>query len=249
MSARPSSAGRQESPDIERLAAELIAVAKKLVARDLVTGPGGNLSAIAGGLMLISPSGAALDELTPGTLVRMRLDSGRVDGRGRPSSEWAMHLACYRARPDVTAVVHTHPPVTIGVISTGSRIEAMFPDFAVLLPEVRVLEYMLPTTDALAQAVAAEIRTAAAVLLRNHGVVTVGRTLREAFYRSELVEASARILVAARTVGTPRILTPAEIAEIRGLESEQYRIRHVAGGDGPSVADARPGRGEAPDGR
>jgi L-fuculose-phosphate aldolase len=227
MSARP------QAGDLERLASELIAVARKAVARDLVAGPGGNLSAVGGGVMLISPSGAALDELTADSLVRIGLDSGRVEGPGRPSSEWAMHLACYRVRPDIAAVVHTHPPVTIGVISAGARIEAMFPDSAVLLPEVRVLDYMLPTTEALAQAVAAAARSADVVLLRNHGVVTLGRTLREAFYRSELVEASARILVAARTVGTPRVLTQSEIAEIRALESEQYRIRHIAGGDGP----------------
>lgn len=211
----------------ERIARELVDVGRKIVSRDLVAGPGGNLSAVADGVMLISPSGVALDELRPEDFVRVRVDTGEIAGIGHPSSEWAMHLACYAARPEIRAVVHTHPPFTIGVISAGVPIEPLFPDFAVLLPTVHVLDYMLPTTMELANAVAAAAQSADAVLLRNHGVVAVGKTLREAYYRAELIEASARILVAARTIGSPRVLTPEEISQIRNLESEKYRMQLI----------------------
>jgi L-fuculose-phosphate aldolase len=177
--------------------------------------------------MFISPSGAALDELDVSDFVRLRIETGETVGTGRPSSEWAMHLACYRARPEVTAVVHTHPPLTIGVISAGVPIEPLFPDFAVLLPTTKVLDYIIPTTQELATAVEDAARSTDAILLRNHGVVTLGKTLREAYYRSELLETSARILVAARTVGHPRVLTEDETRAIQDLESEKYRVRYM----------------------
>lgn len=211
----------------EQVLCELVAVGRKIVARDLVVGPGGNLSAAVDGFMFISPSGAALDELGASDYVRMRIETGETVGPGRPSSEWEMHLACYRARPEVTAVVHTHPPFIIGVISAGVPIEPLFPDFAVLLPTLKVLDYIIPTTPQLANAVGAAAHSTDGILLRNHGVVTLGKTLREAYYRSELLETSARILVAARTVGHPRVLTEGEAQAIRDLESEKYRIRYM----------------------
>jgi L-fuculose-phosphate aldolase len=220
----------------EQLLADLVAVGRKIVARDLVVGPGGNLSAAIDGCMFISPSGAALDELRGADFVPVKIATGEALGPGRPSSEWEMHLACYRARPDITAVVHTHPPIAIGVISTGVAIEPLFPDFAVLLPTTRVVDYIIPTTPQLARAVGAAAPETDAILLRNHGVVTLGKTLREAYYRSELLETSARILVAARTVGHPRVLTEDETRAIRDLESEKYRVRYMQefakGGDG-----------------
>ena len=139
-----------------------------------------------------------------------------------------MHLAVYRARPDVAAIVHTHPPVTIGVISAGhAEIPFMFPDQVALVGKAPLLDYVTPCTQELADAAAAAMREPdiTALLLQNHGLITIGHNLKEAYYRSELIEDAARIYWIAATVGTPRILTAGEADVIRNLDAERYRQR------------------------
>ncbi len=124
-----------EIPNIpDNAAAELAGFASRIVNRGLAAGPGGNLSVRDGGRIWISPSGYPLDLIEQNDWVPMDIESGRTERSGpRPSSEFEMHLEIYRVRPDVNAVVHTHPPITIGVISAGIReIPPMFPDFVAI---------------------------------------------------------------------------------------------------------------------
>jgi len=85
--------------------------------------------------------------------------------------------------------------------------------------------YVLPTTAKMAEMVAAASRNASTILLGNHGLVALGRNLREAYYRTEVVEESAKIWLIAASVRKPRVLTDEEVAEIASLETEAYRIR------------------------
>ena len=205
----------------------------RIVQRGLVVGPGGNTSVRDGELMWISPSGYALDDIDAEEWVPVAIASGEpLRPTPRPSSESAMHLAIYRERPDVNAVVHTHPPITIGVISAGDgEIPFMFPDHVALVDTLPCIDYVVPCTPELAAAVIAALRdpSYAGLLMRNHGLITLGSTLKEAYYRSEMVEDAARIYWVARAIGTPRLLTEAEADEIRNLEAERYRQRLLRG--------------------
>lgn len=87
------------------------------------------------------------------------------------------------------------------------------------------MPYVLPTTDLLADAVAAKVGQYNSILLENHGLVTTGKNLREAYYRTEVVEESAKIYLAAKAAGTPKVLTDEEYKEIQSLESEAYRVQ------------------------
>lgn len=207
---------------------ELVAFGKKLYADGLVAGPGGNLSARDGDIIYLSPSGFAFDELQPEDYIGVDLPSGRiVDGQHQPTSEYRMHLACYQVRDDVRAVVHTHPRYTIAMSSSGHDIKAMFADFHIYThSKIPHLDYITVTTPELADAVKSRVAGANALVLRNHGAVTLGTNLKEAYYRMLSLEEGAQIQWLATMVGTPRFLSPQQLLDLDALASEKYR-RHL----------------------
>lgn len=205
---------------------ELCKYALKIVNAGLVVGPGGNISARAGDKMYLSPSGFAIEDIQCDQWVEVDIPTGQIADNGlRPSSEVLMHLFCYRVNPKLGAIIHTHPSSCIAFTLIGTELPIMFPDQAALVGRTAYVPYMLPTTDALAVAVADKAVKASSILLGNHGLVTTGRNLREAFYRTQVVNESAKIYMSARAVGTPKVLTGEEFVEIASLESEEYRIK------------------------
>jgi L-fuculose-phosphate aldolase len=204
---------------------ELLHCGLEVVNKKLVVGPGGNLSARDGELMWVTPSGLAFEDLTEEDLVGVDLASGEVaQGSRRPTSEVLMHLYILRQRPDVNAIVHTHPPLTIALVSCGTAVSAMFPDFVVYLgASVPNLEYQPPTTKALADRTVELLGDHPGVTMTNHGALTVGRNFREALLRTEVLEEGARIQIAALSIGKPRFISQTECDEILGMGSEQYR--------------------------
>lgn len=211
--------------DATEIRNELCAYARKTVENRLVVGPGGNISARVGGKMYLSPSGFALDEVKPKQWVEVDIQSGEITDIGlRPSSEVLMHLYAYRENPSIGAIVHTHPPYCIAFTLVEQELPVMFPDQAALVGTTVYIPYVLPTTDRLADAVVAKVNEASTILLGNHGLVATGRNLREAYYRTEVVEESAKIYLIASAIRKPKALTKEEYEEIASLESEAYRI-------------------------
>lgn len=206
---------------------ELCKYARKIVAKGMVVGPGGNISARDGDTMLVSPSGFALEDIEPEQWVAVAITDGTIQAASglRPSSEVLMHLYGYRVNPAVGAMVHTHPANSIAFGLIGEELPIMFPDQAALTGKTGFIPYVIPTTELLANAVREKITSCTTLLLGNHGLVTVGRNLREAYYRTEVVEESARIYLLAKAAGTPRMLTAQELEDIRALETESYRIK------------------------
>ncbi len=210
----------------EKLRRELARLGKRIAEEHLVVGPGGNISARARNVILIKASGVPLEEAKEEDYIPIEIDRCKVLEKGkRPSSELLMHLACYRARGDVGAVVHTHSPFATGVASAGVTLHPMFPDFAAIIDsEVPTLPFVTPCGEELAEVVGEAIMKANAALLANHGVVTVGANLKEAFYRAMLVEAAAQALVAGTAVGKMTFLSEEQVANIRGLDKVEYRV-------------------------
>ncbi len=205
---------------------ELADYGRKISAARLTAGAGGNISARDGRWIWIKPSGFAMEELTGRHMCAVDLQSGRqVDGAQRPSSELPMHLGIYRARPDVNAVFHTHSPWACGVISSGIDFKPMFPEVINDLGAVTTVPYKLTSSQDLADAVTDAARHHETIFMANHGVVTLGRTMKQAYYRACIVEDAARSLVAATIVGRPVFLTDEQIAELKGLEAGAYRLR------------------------
>jgi L-fuculose-phosphate aldolase len=212
--------------------AELSRFGRKVVARGLAAGPGGNLSARVGGLVFASPSGYPLDEIADDEWVEVDLATGEPGPGPRPTSEIAMHLGVYRVREDVRAVVHTHPPVAIGVTAAGiAEIPFMFPDQVAIVGRVPCLGYIVPCSSELADAVAEAFRDPAVngLLLRNHGLVTVGANLREAYARTEVMEDAARVYWIAASLGRPLTLGEEDVRRVANLEAEKYRQHLLRG--------------------
>ena len=194
--------------DAKTLRKELVSYGKKVVSSGLVTGAGGNISARCGRVVYLSASGLALDEMEGEDYIGVDIDSGEVvDGNRKPTSEVILHLACYRMREDVQAIVHTHSPWAGGVISSGKTLKPMFPEFVCDIDRIAHIDYVVPTTEKLADVVVKVAGENNVILMTNHGVLAFGRNLREAYYRNLIVEDAAKSLVAACVVGKPRFLT------------------------------------------
>ena len=208
---------------------ELSYYGKLLVEKGLTTGPGGNISAREGDLVYLSPSGFSLAEITPKNWVVINLKNGERVGKDnglRPTCEISMHLGCYLVRKDIKTVVHTHPVLATALATAGVQFKGLFPDFVALVgPETPAVEYVIPAGDEIRKAVTKELKKGYdAVLLKNHGAVTVGDNLKEAYYRILLLEDTARFLMATLSIGKkPRYLTPTEVNGIKNLEAEDYR--------------------------
>lgn len=211
---------------------ELVKTAAMLVENGLVRGAGGNVSAREGDVMWISPSGFSFVDAGPEVYPGVSIQKGEiVQGEYRPSSEVLMHLAIYRRRPEVQAVIHTHPPFTIALTATGHHLQPMFADYYVYLgSNVPHIPYVTVTTPELAAAVEEVVAAADCygIVLRNHGAITVGKTIKEAYFRTLAMEEQAIIQHAALQVGEPRFLSAEECARLDQLGSEEYRRKLLA---------------------
>ena len=135
-----------------------------------------------------------------------------------------MHLGVYRNRPEIQALFHTHSPWASGVISSGATLRPMFAEFICDLGVIGTVPYVTPTTQALADAVAEKARTCDTLFMENHGILALGVTMKQAYYRCVVVEDAAKSQIAATIIGRPRFLNEAEIADLMALEAPKHRI-------------------------
>lgn len=190
------------APSLRPFRARVAGAYRWLGAHGLVAGSSGNVSLRVGETILITPTGIPWERLRDREIVALDLE-GRVRGRGLPSSEWRLHLAIYRARPEVRAVVHTHSPYATAVACS-------FPALPILHDEGRILfgeeipraEPAPPGTWELAQSAVRALGQGSAVLLAQHGPVCVGANLRQALLLAEKAEETARLFLLAQ-VGDP----------------------------------------------
>ena len=198
----------------------LVAAARRLHARGLLAGAEGNLSCrLPDGSVVITAAGADKGALTGEGMVRVSADGALLAARpgARASSELGMHLALYAQRPDVTAVVHAHPPAATAFATAGVPLpDSVLPEVPVLLGPVALVPYGRPGTAALAQQMAPFLPAHDAFLLANHGATTVGTTVEQALLRMESLEQAARILLAARVLGGAHPLPPGEVEALGG---------------------------------
>jgi len=198
---------------------DMVRVCRRLYARGFIVGTEGNVSVrVAPDRLWITPTGHHKGRLRPKDLLLIDLEGHVHFGQGRPSSETPMHLALYHCRLDIGAVVHAHPPLATALTVARYRLEAtLLPEAVVLLGEVPTVPYEMPTTAHFAQEIGVAMRHAQAALLENHGSVTVGATLQEAFNNLETVERLAQIFYLAKTLGHVHPLPPAAVEALQAL--------------------------------
>ena len=201
-------------------------VVMELAREGLVAGSNGNASMrLDDDTLLITPTGRSYRAMTPEDLLIIDMDGGPVEGEGVPSSETALHLAIYQARPDAGAVIHTH-----SAYATIAAVAAL--DIPPLVDEVvykvggsiPVADYAFPSTEELASKVVGALGEVNAVLLRNHGLVGLGRNPWEAFDLCQLVERLAHTFIYATLLGRANPIPP----EYVDLEQELFRMKRRA---------------------
>jgi L-fuculose-phosphate aldolase len=196
------------------LRAAVATAALRLLEAGLLRGTAGNLSARSGGLVAVTPTGVDYRRLDQGSVPVVDLDGRPVDGELAPSSELPLHLAVYRARPDVGAVVHTHSRFATTFAVLGEELPAVHYLLAHAGRRVRVAPYATYGTGELADACVAALGGGRAVLLANHGVVAVGAGLERALLAAEAVEEVAELCWRARCLGSPVVLPDEEMDRV-----------------------------------
>ena len=213
----------RRGPDEAALRREMVAIGRRLYERRLICATEGNLSARLGpGRFLTTPTGMGKGDLRPRDLVVVDATGRVVRGSGRPSSELPLHLRAYAERPDIGAVVHAHPPTANGFAVAGVPLtRPTLAEIVYALGEVPLAEYGTPTTPDLPRRAAKYLREHDAVLLANHGAITVGRDLREAFYKMEMVEHLAHVTLVAQFLGGEREISDAEVAKLHAMRGRR----------------------------
>jgi L-fuculose-phosphate aldolase len=181
---------------IRDISGKIVKASKELHGHGLVLGTSGNISAKIPGTdtFLIKPSGVYMGLLKPEELVLVTLEGNKIRGESSVSMETPMHAAIYRARKDVQAVVHTHAPTATAFGIARTEILPLQIELFILLPRgVPIIPFKLPGSKALAEAVGKKIAEYDAVILENHGIVTVGSTVEAACNLNEMVEEAAKI--------------------------------------------------------
>jgi L-fuculose-phosphate aldolase len=209
-------------PDALRL--EMCDVGSRMWSRGLCSGCEGNLSVrIGGDRVLCTPSGVSKGFLEPRSLRTIRLDGTPLDldDGFTITSEIRVHLAVYRARPDVRAVVHSHAPHANVFGMAGLPLpEGIYPEAEIVLGRVPLVPYALPGTAALAENVAAALTpNTTAMLLAHHGTLTMSaRGLLDAYHRLEVLDSWCEILLGVARIGTVEVLTGAQFADVLALK-------------------------------
>jgi len=192
--------------------------------RHLLVAMDGNLSVrMPSGNIICTQAGCHKGFLTEDELVVIDATGKKLRGRGNPTSEMAMHIACYNARPDVNAVIHTHPPLSIAFTIAGvSMARCVLPEVVLTLGVIPTVDYATTGTDDLATRVGDAILTHDAILMDRHGAVCVGKNLLEAFCRLETMEHTALITKTARDLGGVKELPAAEAVRLRAMGLKRY---------------------------
>ena len=203
----------------DSLRADIVEVGRRVYARGYVASNDGNISVRLGdGRLMTTPTGVSKGFMTPAMMVVTDMEGRKLSGDLNASSELLMHLAVYRSRPDVHAVVHVHPPLATGFAVAGIALDrAVLAEVVCTLGSIPIADYGTPSTRELADAVAAHIKTHDGLLLANHGALTAGKDLFNAYYKMETVEHFAKISLTARLLGREHLISREEVNRLQGL--------------------------------
>lgn len=240
--AKGAAARKSSSQSAEKKLRELFCdIGRRIWQRGFCAGNEGNHSYRLGpNRVLCTPTGISKGQLKPGDMCIVDMDCRQVAGKRRHTSEIRLHLAIYKLRPDVKAVVHSHPPhATAFAISGLDLPTCVHPEAEVFLGPVHTAKYVTPGDNRLGESVAPFVKDSCTILMGSHGVVCFGRDLEDAYYKLEIVDAYARILILAKQLGSIRTLTDEQMRELVLLKSQFAMTDPRLGADGKTVTLSR----------
>jgi L-fuculose-phosphate aldolase len=198
---------------------QMVAIGRRMYQRGYVAATDGNISVrLDDGRILITPSGVCLGEMGPVDLVAIESGGAVCDQTQRPSTELPMHLEVYGQRPDVSAVIHAHPPLATAFTVAGIDLaQCVIPEVVLTMGRIPTTRYATPSTEQGREAVRDLIGEHDALVLDRHGTLTVGPDLTSAYRKLEKVEHAAQVTLAARQLGNVRTLPPEEVRRLETM--------------------------------
>lgn len=220
--------------NIYALKKEIIKIGKLMYEKNFIASNDGNISVkINSDLFIVTPTQISKAFLTGNMLPTINLKGEVVNGNTKPSSEIKMHLEVYKKRSDVNAVVHAHPVFATAFAANNIPLAVnILPEIIVTLGSVPVAPYATPSTDEVPQSISNYIVKTDALLLANHGVLTTGKDVWEAYFRLEQIEHYAKILFYARQIGSMNILSESDLNKLKevktklGLTSKSFDCKY-----------------------
>lgn len=200
------------SDEEARLRNAICEIGRLCYQKQFIVGADGNLSArMQDGTVLITPAGAMKGFLAPQHLAHVDMQGRVLDGGPRASSETGIHLVSYAERPEMRAVLHCHPPHAVALTIAGVDLQMpLIPEIVVTIGGIPTAPFATPGTDELPESIRKIVRCSDTVLMKNHGSVTLGTNLLEAFKKLDMLEHTARILLLAMAVRGPLEPLPSE---------------------------------------
>ncbi len=201
----------------------LLEVGRRMYTKNFVAANDGNISCKVGeDCLWTTPTGVSKGYMTEAMLVKTDLSGLVLEGSYRPSSELKMHLRVYQENPEIQAVVHAHPPVSTAFAIAGIPLDrAILAEAVVQLGSVPIAPYALPGTQEVPDSIAPYCNDYNAVLLANHGALTWGRNLMEAYFRMETLEYYATLLMITENIlGKAQCFSPEQVGCLLQIRSD-----------------------------
>ena len=201
---------------------EICEVGHKLWAKGFVAANDGNISVkVNDHEYYCTPTGVSKGDLTPDMIIKVDENGKKLEGKLNPSSEIKMHMRVYRERPDVTAVVHAHPPVaTAFTVADIDLDQYILPEAVLTIGNVPTCDYGTPSTMEIPDSLDPYLQNHDAFLLRNHGALTVGCNLTKAFFVMEEVEFNALICKYAMDLGAVHEISSEQLKKLMDLRKK-----------------------------
>jgi len=211
----------------------MVDVCHRMAQKDMVSATDGNISVRSDtGTVYATRSSVHKGDVSVNDIVEVDMSGKRLSGAGKPSTELKMHLFIYEARPDVKAVVHAHPTFATAFAASGQSLEKpVFPEVLVMLGRVPLASYATPSTDEVPESIRPYVNDHNAILLANHGAVTFGASLNEAYFMMEKIEHAAKIILYARLLGGEKSLSEEQVGKLIAISEQSYGRRIPVAGD------------------
>lgn len=191
-----------------------VEIGKRIWERNYVAANDGNLSVrISENEILTTPTGISKGFMNTDMIIKVDLEGKVISGNPnyRPSSEVKMHIDVYKERPDIKSVVHAHPPFATSFAVAGIPLDkCVLPEAIIVIGAVPIAKYGLPSTDELPDMIRPHIKTSDAILLENHGALTLGKDLLNAYHKMETLEHTANIVWKAMQLGSMNVINEGE---------------------------------------
>jgi L-fuculose-phosphate aldolase len=205
----------------DRKLKELICeIGRRVYQKGFAAANDGNLSIRVGpNEVLCSPTMICKGYMTPEDICAVDLEGNQIAGKKKRTSEILLHLSIMKARPDVQAVVHCHPPHATAFAVAGEPIpQCVLPEVEVFMGEIPIAPYETPGTQKFADTVLPFLKGTSCIILKNHGTVSFGKNLEEAFWKTEILDSYCRILMLARQLGRVEYFTQQQTNELLDLK-------------------------------